>query len=897
MRELSAMSGCLRDAMAGTPRFVLLEGEGGTGKTALLQEFAAAQRGVQLAWATGDEAETVLSYGLLNQLRARLPRPEAGTPRTEGNQDPFAQGAALLQELGEAQRAGPVLLVVDDAHLVDRSSLAALTFALRRLRNDQVMTVLATRESGVEHLPAGLLRLAQDQGTRLTLRGLTVAEISELAEATGFGRISVPAAARLREHTGGHALYLRALLAEVGSDQIEALDVPLPAPRSLALTVLAGLRETSAEAQRLAAACAVLGPGATPFEIARIGGVVDPLPAIEELQRLALVVAEDHPDGRRIGFAHPLLRAAVYDDLGLATRAALHVRAASMKSGREALRHRVAAASEPDPGLVAALREQAGADREIGAWEAAAEALFAAARLSQPGPARDRLWVDGIELLLADGDVPSAQMHLRQLASRREDPHALQLSARICLLLGDLGAAAEQAGEAWRLARQHDPGARDSAAGILALLCLLRNDGDGAAMWAERALLSGLLPPEAASPTRAIYAFGRALAGRADDGLRILAEVSDVPSHRPEIDVRGFLRLWTDDIAGALADLRSVDWVEGFGRGRGQDIFHVAALSYLAETNFRLGDWDAAWVTSEHAVSLVEDTGQIYLLAQAHAMATLVPAARGRWDEAERHLELAVAAAEANGDAPSRCYADNAAVHLAACRADPRAVVGRAQWLLTDGPGGTHEPGFYSWPIHFVSALVQLGRFEEAAVIAERYEAVARLRGRRSRLAGLARVRGELAAARRDTATARALFEESIRLGDGSVDALEAATARASYGRFLRRRGERRGAVEQLGMARAMFASLGADPFVQRCDAELAACGHSRGSGPGAMVPELTPQELAVARLVSAGRTNREAAQELVLSVKTVGYHLGNVYAKLGVRSRTELAARLGNRA
>ena len=130
-------------------------------------------------------------------------------------------------------------------------------------------------------------------------------------------------------------------------------------------------------------------------------------------------------------------------------------------------------------------------------------------------------------------------------------------------------------------------------------------------------------------------------------------------------------------------------------------------------------------------------------------------------------------------------------------------------------------------------------------------------------------------------------------MGVGVTAALDDALTHASYGRFIRRRGQKRAAVAELNAARAKFRALGATPFLQRCDAELASCGEARlpylptGS-------TLTPQERVVARLVCQGLTNQQVARQLVLSVKTVGYHLNNVYTKLDVHSRTQLLAVLG---
>ena len=193
-------------------------------------------------------------------------------------------------------------------------------------------------------------------------------------------------------------------------------------------------------------------------------------------------------------------------------------------------------------------------------------------------------------------------------------------------------------------------------------------------------------------------------------------------------------------------------------------------------------------------------------------------------------------------------------------------------------------------PVNYTTALVHLGRLEEASALLERVEHRARATDRFSSLCALARVRGELAMARRDTAAARAAFHEAVEL-IGAADALEAGLVRLAHGQFRRRRGERRGAEEELIEAREAFARLGATPWVERSDAELALLGGRRDpAGPPGEVDPLTPQERLVAELVCGGRTNQRVAEELVLSVKTVSYHLSNVYTKLDVHSRTQLA-------
>jgi DNA-binding NarL/FixJ family response regulator len=263
---------------------------------------------------------------------------------------------------------------------------------------------------------------------------------------------------------------------------------------------------------------------------------------------------------------------------------------------------------------------------------------------------------------------------------------------------------------------------------------------------------------------------------------------------------------------------------------------------------------------------------------------------------AEAHVQAAEAAATALGDPASLAYAANAAVHLVACRGDPRAVIAAAEPLQGFAYGtAPREPGVLGWVVHYAAALVAMGRFEDAEAVLSELAEVAEQRGRRSTLVTVARVRGELASARGEPAVARAAFEDAVSLGTGSAAALDHAMTHAAYGRFLRRAGERRAAGDQLHIAQKSLRKLGALPFLELCNSELAACGLAIDRTGSRNDAVLTPQEQAVTRPVCAGRSNREVATELVISVKTVGYHLGNAYIKLGVNSRTQLAALLAH--
>jgi ATP/maltotriose-dependent transcriptional regulator MalT len=313
-------------------------------------------------------------------------------------------------------------------------------------------------------------------------------------------------------------------------------------------------------------------------------------------------------------------------------------------------------------------------------------------------------------------------------------------------------------------------------------------------------------------------------------------------------------------------------------------------MGALAEVEFRLGSWDASLAAAEQALSLAEDAEQVWVQGYLHTAAVLVCAGRGEWLQADQHLAVARNLAEQLGDLGTFAVCENAGVHIAWCRSDPVDVVARSALLLSLGGGPTHEPGLMQWPIQYVSALVELDRLDEAECHIEEFEALARERGCHSRLAGLARVRGEIATSRRDHRVARASFREALELDRGGVSALDAALLEAAFGRFLRRRGEKSAAVQRLTDARTRLQALGARPFVGRVEDELAACGVAPSRRPLHLPQALTPQERTIATLVCQGLTNQEVAQRLVLSAKTVGYHLGNVYTKLGVHSRTQLA-------
>lgn len=450
---------------------------------------------------------------------------------------------------------------------------------------------------------------------------------------------------------------------------------------------------------------------------------------------------------------------------------------------------------------------------------------------------------------------------------------------------------------AWDQLGQEDGDLRGPVAVLLARVTILRGRGVDSAEWAGRALQA--LPPghQLSSVCRACRALGLWIAGRPSEAIASLAALPTDPASvsiddAAELAVRGLLRVWEDDLDGGRADC-----AEAIRLGR---VNGVPAYVYLAEAEYRTGDWDDAVAHADLAVSLAEDTDQPWFTAFAHSLAALVPAARGQWNAAVSHAAAAAAAAARLGDAAGRTLAANAAVHVAFARRDWPAVVAAATPLYgLASRDGAFEPGAFPWRERYQEALIGVGRHDQARRDMAEWGEVAAARGRRSVLARLARPQAALAQALGHPAQARHALEEGMEHARAACGPFDQALLHDALGLLLRRQGARRQAAGHLAEALDGYARLGAAPFTDRCAAELAACGiHPFQRDLTAAAPRsvLTAREDAVARLAAQGLTNRQIAAELVISVKTVEHHLGTVFAKVGVTNRTQLVTRLGAR-
>ena len=885
LSELSVLDERLAAARTGHPQVVYLEGEAGAGKSTLLSRFLGSLSGSVVLEVGGDEAETSLTYGVVDQL---LP---GGS--TEPGADPMAVGARLLDLFDQLQGGGQVVvLAIDDLHWADRPSSRAVLFALRRLRADKVLAVVATRPGGLadpgwERFVAGDSRV-----THVRLGGLSSGDLTDLASALGLGALSPRAASRLATHTQGNALYCRALLDEIGLVGLSAGDGGLPAPRKLSALILARVASLPPTTQALLAAASVLGQHAPASLIVSVAQLPDARHDIDAavgagLLREDLVRSE-------LSFTHPLYRAAIYDDLSPAVRRGLHARAAAVVVGGQRLAQRVAAAVGPDEQLAGELESAALVDADLGDLVAAAWAFERSAYLSPDAGQRERRLLDaaGVQLIAADNAGAARTLAACRGNSARRDA----LSGLLGVYTGSLDAG-NRLLAAWE---SHDPGTEPEigarAATTLANWMVISGRSDEALVWADRAV-EGTLPGSALhTRARVAQAFALSAAGRSADGLAALdllpASENEVQAAATDaVIMRGMLKLRIDDLAGAIADLS----VAAARLRNGLPASYPGmCLSDLSDAYFRRGDWDAAVTYAQLATSLAMDTDRPVDLARAHARAAQVLAFRGQWAAADGHAGAARAAAERFPRMLTIAAAAMAGTSLAFARADWAGVIKAAEPAREAGPpiaGGL--PGMLNWRAFEADALVGLGRLGDAERALDEFGSAVSHSGPGSAELALTRCQGNLAAAMGDESGAGRAFSQARSITTMAPMPFEVALLNLDDGRRLRVFGRGPEAVARLEEAHLAFSNLGAGPFVQVCATELASLDVAAAAQGPAAVLGLSRAELAVARLVATGLTNREVAGQLYVSVKTVEYHLRNSYMKLDVTSRRALTALL----
>ncbi|HUR04435.1 MAG TPA: LuxR family transcriptional regulator [Nonomuraea sp.] len=946
--ELALVRGELRAAGNGAVRRMVIEGPEGIGKTALIRQVLDGETNVRVLAASGDEAERHLRYGVVRQLadqarsvldgaglgsgglgrtvldgiglgsggplgaglgrtgrggsgsRLRGAGPEGAATRSAAARDLWSVGEAMCEAVSGLQADGPVVVLVDDVQWADRASLRALGYLLRRLRAGRVLVVAICRNTADPWLPEGLRRLLTGEGRlRLILGGLSAAELAGLSP----DPLSERAARRLHEHTSGNPLHARELLATVAPTTLADPGARLPAPEGYARSFTRRLRACGEQTRALVSACAVLGEPNPLHVVASVAAVAgEPPAALEEaggaglLDKLEEAVGAgllDELPGRFVAFPDPLAAATVYGSLGAGVRARLHLAAARVvEATGTALCHRAAAAGGPDQPLAEELARYAAKEAQHGLWLDAAAHLELAAGLCESAARRDELCTAALKHLLLGGDVVRAA---ELAAVRNTDPRPVRhyILGRLALAAGRLDDAAELLAGAWR---DRSPCFAADTAEQLAWLHLVKGEPGTAAAWAR--LAAGQPIKSTTGRPYDVLALSTATLGterprehaepdqegrpeRAElgvEGRREQAELAAPPGDGGRAGAAFGGEFGEEGIPAAVGLLREGE--AGAAAGvlarvvtardeAGLPHHRLVGSALLAVAEHGDGRWEDALTGAERALAEAEGLGQRWLLPTLHIACVAPLAALGEHERALAHATAARAVARCQRNVMGETQADLALALLGAGAA----------------PAGADDPFVPDHRPQLIETLVAEGRLEEAEIeLAALPGDGARARARRARLTGL------LMAGRNVPARAEESFTAALGFLDGAACPLEEARVLLDLGRLQRRTGRRRAAAARLRAAEAIFARLGARPLVAACAQELEACGLEP---PGTVRLGLTPQEYSTARLVSSGLTNRQIARELLISVKTVEYHIGKIYTKLGIGSRVALAAKV----
>ncbi|WP_052466638.1 LuxR family transcriptional regulator [Mobilicoccus massiliensis] len=856
------------------PSVVLIEGPQGAGKTALVN--------TALRMITGATPEGIVK--VVGQ-DVDLAHPHSVLARWLPDLDPDASVDTVARALVEAWgRPQPRVVLVEAGHSVHPTTLAAVQAAA--LLTPTTRVVVAARPEPRIDLP---------DVHRIGLEGLSVAHTGDLVRAhvAWAGETAVRAAHTLTGGVPGDVLDLiRESPRPVWRDRHPAFR-----PTRRHRDRIAGVRDTvRPEAWALLQAVAVLGERADLSQAAHLAGV-DPA-AIDDLILAGAVTAGSVRGRTTVAFTHPMYGLAVTDLTGPTGVREQHRRAAGHVTDPGArLRHLVEASLRPDAGLAVELAAHAKARGAVGEWDQAAQAYADAARVAV-GSDRARHLTSAVDAFVGAGRLPEAEELVAELESFPRSACTDAILGYLSILRGRRHDARTWLSRAWtEVGEPHSGGADPDLAALVCTRMVLHNLalGDGRALldWADRC--AELAPGSVhATEAAAIRGLGYGALGRWTEALTAVESVAnrtDAIAQAQRVTMgHGWLALAMDDPLAARTALESAmsnDY--SFGSVR----ITLWAQAWLARTLFVLGRWDECLEVTHRAAGTVERTGHELLRPLVHWPAAVVHAYRGDDDRSRMHLDAGLAADHDY----TVMLLPSALAHaqVAECRGDHAAVTRALQPVAhAFAAHPERDPGFWPWVDVYADALVMTDRPEEAREVLEAALEVATRQGRRSAIARSEIVLGRLHGMRGDIDAAVDAFARADTLLRALPMPVERARLRFVHGQTLRRAGRRREAEEMTRAARDAFAALGAQTYIARCDRELKAAG-TGATGPGprgaAASGQLTPQETAVVDLVAAGRTNKEVAGELYISVKTVQYHLTRVYGKLGLRSRSELAA------
>jgi DNA-binding CsgD family transcriptional regulator len=898
--ERGLLDGLLARVRAGESEALVIRGETGIGKTALLRYTARQASGFRLAQLTGVEAETELPFAGVHQLFAAMPdRLDAlPTPQREAltialgmvvgeAPERFLVALALLSLLSAVAEERPILCLVDDAQWLDAASLQVIGFVARRVRAESVAILLAEREPVCGHDLDGL--------SELRLEGLSEPDAGTLLSSVVTGRLDAHIADRIVAETRGNPLALWELPGRMTAAELAGgFELPGAAelPSHLEDHYLRRIRELPQETQHL-----MLVAAAEPFG--------DPELVLRAARRLDIDISALAPAetaellqiGRRANFRHPLVRSAVYRSAPLDIRRRVHeVLAEVSTSGADADRHawhRGLAATGPDEDVAAELEESAGRAQARGGIAATAAFLQRAAALT-PEPARH----GGRALAAAAANVQAgAFATARGLLSMAEAGPVDEVQrAQIDLLRAQLAFISSRGTDATPLllaaARRLEPLdislARETYVDAFsaALFGARLNDDVGLPEVADAARATRYLPGGAPATADLLL---DALVALADDyttavplcrtAVQRLAGNEASAKDRPRWLWQGgilALEIWDDEHASSLSR-SSVE----VARTTGTLSELGLALSARAPVLVLCGDLAAATATVSETTSVEQATG----IRSAPYGALMASAWGGRQRETLDLIESTEREAGARGEglglaisAYARAVLSNGlaryqdALAAATTASEHREVVAE-NWGLSE----------------LVEAATRCGRNDLAT------DALNRLITK----AGAARtdwacgIEARAQALLAEVGDADRWYRTSIdHLRQTQVQA-ELARTHLVYGEWLRRQGRRRDARAELNLAHELFRSMGMEAFAQRADIELVGTGDTRRTHIAETRDDLTAQERQIAGLARDGLSNPQIGVRLFLSPRTVEWHLRHVYSKLEIRSRRELRSAL----
>jgi DNA-binding CsgD family transcriptional regulator len=895
----------LDTARAGSGGALVVRGEPGVGKTALLG-FARERAGrMRVIEAQGVEAEAELPFAGLSQLLApmldrvgRLPEQQrralAGALGL-GDERPserFAAYVATLSLVAEAAEDDPVLALIDDLHWLDAASVEALAFVARRIGEEPIALLLAERDGE----PGGPALRHVDA---VTLNGLDAGATAALVAAIAAEPVADAIVYELRRQTAGNPLALVELAGFLSTAQLagaEPLPEPLPAGAALERTFGARMAALPKDTQRALLIAAAHDSGELPPLIAALRSRGLELAALEPAEAEAHVTVGD--DG--IAFRHPLLRSAAYYRATHAARRDAHAALAAAFAGlpRERGRrawHLAAATLEPSEDVAAELDAAAVDAFARGAPSAAGRAFEVAARLTEEGGSRAQRLMAGarahhlagaperalrlLDETLAATDDPLVRADVQRLRAQAQalaiaprpiqamlieeaalvEPHdparasgMLLDAAYASTFLGEPREALRLAEQAWPAAKAAGGTLRLAAALVLGGSRILRGDSAGGEPLQREAL--ALLDMTELALTGYFLApagMTELWLGRYEEGRRLLAA--------------GVSRIRAQ---GALTALPHTETV-------------------LAFADFFLGDWAAARVHADESMQIAIELDQQAFLVQPAVVLGLIAGLQGRFAEGRTLLHDALERADRYGVESTRTLGGWAQGQLELAAADYEATV-----AVLEPTGrfsldrGLEEPGVAMWAQDLAEAYIRIGRLDEAEATLAVLARQAAQTGRALAHAGLERCRGLIAG---DEAV-DTHFERALEWHEGVRCPCEQARTELCFGERLRRAGRRSEARAPLRRALEAFELLGAEPWAERARCELRSTGERVRRRTPDTRDQLTPQELRVALLVVDGATNREAAATLFVTPKTIETHLNNAYRKLGIRSRVELA-------